>query len=195
VNRIVCLVILICGVACSKKDVDAPIINKQNPASGYKEYIIPKDQHYSHNNIPRVISKKEIRFMALFDSSCIYTSKNAENVSDINKLYGFSDCSSLHHQNSARIGWLWNGKAIALYAYCYIDNIRNSEFLGTVAPGTPVELSIGVQPGQYVFEFNGKKTMMKRSCSGEKIEGYQLYPYFGGDETAPHAMRVLIKDL
>lgn len=187
------LAILVCGVACSKKQSD--IINKENPSTEYTEYIIPKNQHAALTGKYRMVSKKEMRFKALFDSSCIYSNIDAANAADINKLYGFSDCASFHHQNSARVGWLWNGNAIALYAYCYADGVRSSQLLGTAAIGDPVELSITVQPAQYIFDYNGKKTEMKRGCTSDNIAGYQLYPYFGGDETAPHEVRVYIKDL
>lgn len=193
-NRFVCVLLLLGAAACSKKQSDLTI-NKENPYSGYKEYLIPANQHYAVNNAYQIIQEKEMRFMALFDSSCIYTSSNPENAYDINKLYGFSDCGSLHQENSARVGWLWNGKVIELYAYCYSNGARNSALLGTTAIGTSVELGISVQPKQYQFTYNGTKTVLPRSCTMDSIQGYQLYPYFGGDETAPHDVHVFIKDL
>jgi hypothetical protein len=194
VNRFVCVMLLLAATACSKKQND-PVINKGNPYSGYKEYLIPAHQHYALNNAYQVVQKNELRFMALFDSSCIYTSHKAENIFDINKLYGFSDCGSMHHENSARVGWLWNGKTIELHAYCYSGSIRKSALLGTTAIGTAVELSISVQSNQYIFTFNGVSTVLPRSCTATSVQGYQLYPYFGGDETAPHDIHVFIKDL
>src|SRR5688500_5843243 len=120
--------LLLGAVACSKKQ-SGPDITKENPYAGYKEYLIPANQHYAVNNAFQAVHEKEMRFIALFDSSCIYTSSNPKNVFDINKLYGFSDCGSLHHENSARVGWLWNGKAIELHAYCYSGSIRKSVLL------------------------------------------------------------------
>ena len=189
-----CLAIVMCSMACNKSSID-PGVAKENPGSGYKEYLIPANQHSAIGSGLRILNKTSMHFQAQFDSTCIYSVKNAENATDINKLYGFSDCGSAHHQNSARVGWVWNGSAIELHAYCYTSGVRSSKLMGTIVPGEPAEITISVQPQQYVFEWNGKKTIMKRSCDSDKIEGYQLFPYFGGDETAPHDIHVFIKEL
>jgi hypothetical protein len=182
------------AVACTKKQPDV-VTSSISPYPGYKEYLIPANQHYAVDNGFQLVSKKEMHFMALFDSSCIYTNKDVKNFTDINKLYGFSDCGSLHQENSARVGWLWNGNAIELYAYCYTDSVRSDSLLGTAAINTPVELNIGVAAHRYLFTYNGKTITVPRHCTTDSIQGYQLYPYFGGDEAAPHEMHVYIKDL
>jgi hypothetical protein len=194
VTRFVCVLLLLAAVACSKKQTELPA-TKENPYAGYTEYLIPAKQHYATSNSYQAIDKKELHFTAIFDSSCIYTTSKPENVYDINKLYGFSDCGSLHHENSARVGWLWNGKTIELYAYCYTNGIRKSALLGTALIGTPSELSISIQPNQYKFTYNETQTTLPRHCTSNNILGYKLYPYFGGDETAPHDIRVFIKEL
>ncbi|HYD91638.1 MAG TPA: hypothetical protein VEA37_09155, partial [Flavobacterium sp.] len=178
--------------ACSKNDETV----KGPGVSAYHEYIIPKGAHYAAGNNFRILETRSLHFKARFDSSCIYTTTLPENASDINKLYGFSDCGSDHQENSARFGWLWNRRAIELYAYCYGEGRRTSKLLGTVDIGQEVELSLVAGQGKYVFTVNGKRDdSMKRSCSNEKDAAYQLFPYFGGDEVAPHDVRVYIKDL
>lgn len=180
-------------IACQKNTTPF----QQPPVSdGFKTYIIPKGAHSAQESNYQVVNKLALRFVARFDSSCMYTSADAKNSSDINKLYGFSDCGSFHHKNSARVGWVWNGRSVDLYAYCYADSIRSSQWLGTVNIGEPVELAIRPENGQYVFDMNGKTLLsLKRGCTTTGIAGYQLYPYFGGNETAPHPVRVYIKDL
>lgn len=193
-NRLVCLAVMICALACTKtSNYNAPA--KQNPGNGYTEYLIPKNQHDARSSKLAFIKKKQMRFEALFDSSCIYSTLDAANQKDINKLYGFSDCGTHHHQNSARVGWVWNGSAIELHAYCYAAGVRSSKLMGSIRPGEPAVITISVQPQHYVFEWNGNKTLMERHCGGDQINGYQLYPYFGGDELAPHDIRVLVKNL
>ena len=189
-NRYLWALILICGVASCSKAVD----EKLPAESKYIEYVIPKGQHYAAGTNVRLLQKKLLAFKVRFDSSCIYKVK-AENATDINKLYGFSDCGSSHQVNSARFGWVWNGSVIELYAYCYAESNRNSKFLGTVAIGREVELGLAVEPGKYVFTLNGFKEYMQRSCNDDTSESYQLFPYFGGDEVAPHDVRIFIKDL
>ncbi|WP_315819110.1 hypothetical protein [Paraflavitalea speifideaquila] len=181
------LLLLLLGLAaCQKTDIP----------EGFKEYIIPKGAHYATENSYQVVNKTELHFLVLFDSSSIYTSIDPKNNGDINKLYGFSDCGTQHQENSARVGWVWNGKAIELYAYCYANSIRSSKLLGSIAIGTPCELTIRPEASQYRFEQNGFPAVyMKRGCNTPGISGYQLYPYFGGDETAPQEVHIYIKEL
>ena len=65
----------------------------------------------------------------------------------------------------------------------------------TPAIGVPAELTMSVQENLYQFTYNGKTVTMPRHCTGSSIQGYRLYPYFGGDETAPHDIYVYIKEL
>lgn len=185
--------ILICGVAsCSKSTEPAEKAPAENK---FVEYIIPKGQHYAAGNNVRLLEKKSLSFKVRFDSSCIYTLSNAANAGDINKLYGFSDCGSSHQVNSARFGWVWNGSMIELHAYCYANGKRDSKLLGTVAIGREIELGPGIENGKYVFTMNKYKEYMERKCNDDAATAYQLFPYFGGDEVAPHDMKIFIKDL
>lgn len=189
-NRFLWALILICGIGCSKAvDEKAPAGNQ------FVEYIIPKGQHYAAGNNFHLLEKKSLTFRARFDSSCMYTLSNAANAGDINKLYGFSDCGSNHQENSARFGWVWNGSAIELYAYCYADSKRSSKLLGTVAIGREIELGLTVEKAKYVFTVNGFKEYIQRSCSDDVSQSYQLFPYFGGDEVAPHDVHIFIKEI
>ena len=118
----------------------------------------------------------------------------AENQSDINKLFGFSDCGTMHHENSARFGWRWNGMAIEIHAYWYRDSIRQCKYMDTVSIGQSTEFAIKVLPQQYHFEMKEKTITVPRQCGSLVIDGYQLHPYFGGDETAPHDVTIHIKE-
>lgn len=164
-------------------------------SDGFKRYVIKKNEHYSQSNGLKNVSFPALHFKARFDSSSIYKTKNPENQYDINKLYGVSDCGDNHQVNSARYGWRWNGEAIEIFAYCYVNSIRETQLLGTVSIGEELSLGITTDKHQYDFLFREKHFRLKRSCSGEGLSGYQLYPYFGGDETAPHEVRVFIKEV
>ena len=194
-NRALCvlLIVLIAG-SCKK---DEAVENAAPPASntpGYKEYIIPKGDHYALQNDFRPTRIRQLKFSVLFDSSCIYSTTKAYNTEDVNKLYGFSDCNTQHHLNSARFGWRWTGRELEILAYCYADSVRQIKPLGVIAIGKPAEMSICVEAENYVFELNGSAALMQRRCSTEYAEGYQLYPYFGGDEVAPHEVRIRIRE-
>ena len=136
-----------------------------------------------------------MRFVVKFDSSAIYTTSNAENQYDINKLYGFSDNGELHHSFSARFGWRWSDKALRLFAYVYNEGLVTSKELATIALGSEISCSIKVTNTNYLFTVDGATTPMSRSATTQKAKGYQLYPYFGGDELAPHQINIWIKNL
>ena len=135
-----------------------------------------------------------MNFIAKFDSTAIYSNVNPDNRLDINKLYGFSDNNSTHQQFSARFGWRWSDNALRLFGYVYNDGVRSSKELGTVAIGTENNCSIKVTEKHYVFSLNGFTDSLLRTSTTVKANGFKLYPYFGGDETAPHNIYIWIKE-
>jgi hypothetical protein len=162
-------------------------------ASGFTLYTIKSGQHFVSNNYYQPIETSELKFAVRFDSSAIYQSLAPVNQYDINKLYGFSDNNADHHQFSARFGWAWNNGALRLYAYVYNDGKVTSKELGVIAIGTEVVCSIKVRGNAYIFSCNDQALVMPRHSTIPKAKGYLLYPYFGGDEAAPHDINVWIK--
>ncbi len=158
-------------------------------------YIIPAGANYVLGNSYLAFSQKSISFKAIFDSSCIYTNVNPVNQADINKLYGFSDCNTFHQINSARFGWNWKDGAMHIHAYCYSDTVRIYKELGTVPLNAEVNCKLEVVSGYYVFTLNGFKDSVSRHCTDTIASGYKLLPFFGGDEMAPHEIRIKIKEL
>ena len=158
----------------------------------FTKYTIAEGQQFCNNNPYNTTSYSELKFIAKFDSSAIYKTIDPGNQDDINKLYGFSDNNAAHHQFSARFGWGWTNNALRLYGYIYNNGIRDSKELGTVAIGYENNCSIKVTPTAYQFSLNGKTDSMPRNSKTVKAEGYKLYPYFGGDEQAPHVINIFI---
>ncbi|MEO6733089.1 MAG: hypothetical protein ABIN01_17830 [Ferruginibacter sp.] len=158
---------------------------------GYIKYTILKGQHYCDKSTIKSFSKSQLNFKVKFDSSAIYESVITENQYDINKLHGFSEGIN-HHQNSARIGWSWNKKALRLYAYVYSDSTRIMKEITTVPIGPEISCSIGISGSRYVFSINEATLGIERKIKGAPIAGYWLYPYFGGDEVAPHDVSIYI---
>jgi hypothetical protein len=155
-------------------------------------FTIKKGNHYSGNNHFKMIDAAEMRFVVKFDSSAIYNSLLPENQNDINKLYGFSDNSSDHHQFSARFGWRWSNGALRLFAYVYNLGKVSSKEIGTIAIGKEINCSIMAAGNEYIFHMNDKSVEMPRLSATPQIKGYQLYPYFGGNEPAPHDITIRI---
>lgn len=184
-------------VSCSK--MTEAIVDKTStsntPPGQFTRYTIEKGNQYCNGNNYKPVEISELRFVVKFDSSAIYETRLAENQYDINKLYGFSDNNADHHQYSARFGWRWSGNALRLFAYIYNKGVVTSKELTTVAIGEENNCSIKVTSTNYVFTVNEITGQLPRMATTEKAEGYQLYPYFGGDEVAPHRINIWIKNL
>lgn len=156
-------------------------------------YLIKKGQHSSTSSIQK-ISGASMRYEITFDSSAVYQTSILENQGDINKLFGTSDCGSQHHTNSARFGWRWYNNRLEIHAYTYLNKERSSKLVSTVELGRPYVYEIRFEDEQYVYLLNDVRITMSRNCTGSG-DGYMLYPYFGGDETAPHDITITLNKL
>ena len=186
----VCMAVLL--MACSK-GIDTP-----SETTGkyplYTLHTIKQGAHYAETNRFEIFRETGVWFSVIFDSSAVYSTLKSENRYDINKLYGFSDCSSAHHANSARFGWRWNGESVDILAYTYVNSIRQTKLLGTASIGEAGEYSLTIDKNVYRFGYKGQVVEMPRYCDTDKVTGYKLFPYFGGDETAPHDISVYIRE-
>lgn len=181
--------------SCTKENTSLLKSSHGITTTQFIKYTIRQGQNYCDGNKFVQTSYSELKFIAKFDSTAIYTTINPDNQLDINKLYGFSDNNSTHQQFSARFGWRWSDNALRLFGYVYNNGIRDSKELGTVSIGSENNCSIKVTATSYVFSLNGITDSLPRASTTVKANGYKLYPYFGGDETAPHNIYILIKEL
>lgn len=170
------------------------IRSKDPVADSVVLYNIPAGAHYSQQSSFHTLTASSIRFKARFDSSAIYQTRDESNQGDINKLYGLSDCNSGHQVNSARFGWRWFDHALQIWAYAYVNSERKMAFVGNVSLGSMDTYEISFTDSTYRFKVGETEVSLPRHCSGEAT-GYKLYPYFGGDEPAPHEVIIGIKDI
>ena len=176
--------------ACSKEKKEAELIT--NP---FKVYKISKGEHFSENSIFKAISGlKAMSFTVIFDSTAKYTTVIPQNQYDINKLYGFADNNKFHHLFSARIGWRWISNNLELLGYVYNDSIVKYTSIGFFPLNTELPCKIEVAGKKYLFRVNNTLAELPRTSPDSTATGYQLYPYFGGDETAPHDIYIRIKE-
>ena len=179
-----------------KKD---QIITANTPAATAPEeifiqYNIATGDHYCDKSSVTPVTLSAMLFKVQFDSSAIYTSVDPVNQYDINKLYGFTEGQD-PHVNSARIGWAFNDGKLRLYAYAYNNQQRLSQEIGTVNIGETINCAIKLDSLNYIFNVNEKQVKLSRAQAGVTANGYRLFPYFGGDEVAPHPIRIMIKDM
>ena len=192
---IFCIAVAMLFTSCNKMAetvLDKGLSTNTNP-SKFIQYSIKQGNQYCDQSMYVPVETSEMKFEVKFDSSAMYKTKLEENQYDINKLFGFSDNNAEHHQYSARIGWAWNDNALRLYAYVYNQGIRESKEIGTIAIGSIANCSIKVEGNLYIFKVNSLQVEMPRLSETKKAIGYQLYPYFGGDEAAPHPIHIWIR--
>lgn len=158
----------------------------------YQTYIIKQGSHQSDHSFEDAITDSLIEFNVIFDSSAIYNNLD-EDEEDVNKLYGMSDCGMMHHMNSARIGWRWFKNNLQLFAYSYCNGKRTIEKIGDFPINKELSCAIYCLKDEYLFKVNDKTVSTKRSCNFN--EHYLLYPYFGGNNTAPHRIKIKIAHL
>lgn len=198
-NLAVIASLLCVNITCNKPGLESPSISEnassdEQATAKVQSFIIYQGDHYSTPNPITFTSKSELRFDALFDSSCIYQTVDPSNQEDINKLYGFSDCNSQHLENSARVGWRWSDDSLRIFGYVHNNGDMLFQEVTTVAIGAVIHCRIVCLADQYEFDVNDKTVYLPRHCSG-RYSRYRLYPYFGGDETAPHDIHIQLREL
>lgn len=160
---------------------------------GVKTYTINEGEHDSGTHV-EIVLKKDLNFFALFNNTAIYETDDPTNQGDINKLYGFSDCSSEHQTNSARFGWRWFNNQLEIHAYTYANGERKSKYIKAVSLNKSSQYKLKTIGDQYQFTVDEKVVTMNRGCNSDSYLKYKLYPYFGGDEVAPHDITVIIAE-
>ncbi|MBC7486884.1 MAG: hypothetical protein H7282_09050 [Cytophagaceae bacterium] len=184
------LLIIVFFLSCSKKTEDP-----SPPPFNGKKYTIVAGAHQTTDPIV-FKTTTELKFKAKFDSSAIYTTIDPANQDDTNKLLGLSDCNTLHQSNSARFGWRWFNNQLEIMAYCYIDELKPEPVrVAVVELNTVNTYNIAFKSDRYIFTVNGThKVEVLKNCDYTGVR-YKLYPYFGGDETAPHEIRIWVEEL
>lgn len=155
-------------------------------------WLIPAGQHFATGERVELTTADAVRFDVTFDASAEYTSAIPENQHDWNKLRGLSDCGTHHQTNSARFGWRWTGDAVEVGAYTYVGGTRAGVALARFAVDSTHELSIELDGPWYRFTVDGTTTSVPRGCTDAGLVKYHLWPYFGGDEAAPHDVTITI---
>lgn len=193
--------------SCKKETIEQPDITEEPAVSedlydrgsaytesitGYTTYIIRKGQHYSNIRPFKTISTSEMKFYAKFNQTAIYQTVIPDNQYDINKLWGFSEGYN-NQYNSARFGWRYSDEQLRLFGYVYRRGVVYYNEITTVLPGEDVYCSIKVLANSYLFTANGISITLPRGATGTRASGLQQYPYFGGDETAPHDIYIYVK--
>lgn len=159
------------------------------------EFLIKSGNHYSDRLVYKTFNfintRKLLSYIVSFSEECQYT-LNKEDQADINKLFGFSYGWN-HHQNSARFGWCWNNNQMEIHAYVYDFGVRQSKFITSVEFGKEYKMSIQDEEDRWSFSINHDwgnpiQVFVKKKC--KFTWGLKLWPFFGGNNPAPHDMKI-----
>lgn len=193
-NNIICLaMVLTLLFSCEQIEQLIPEDTDGQAVFDQKTYVIKAGSHSTGSSLSS-LSISKMTFKVTFDSTAIYKTEDPANQADINKLYGLSDCGTHHHQNSARFGWRWFNDELEIHAYNYSNGKRYFSYITSVALNEEFTYSLELTEDEYIFSLNDQIISMDRYCS-ESASAYKLFPYFGGDEKAPHDIAIIIEDL
>jgi hypothetical protein len=152
-----------------------------------------------HRSKPRKFSfwwgKDTFRWQVLFTPSCRYDLKSIDQL-DINKLVGVGYLPT-HHRESARFGWRYNNKTdrVEVFTYCYVGWKRVSSLIQECVIGRDYVFTLIINPQCYhffVIEGDLFNDIIVPKAHNRKFQ-YRLGTYFGGNEPAPHDIRIKIK--
>jgi hypothetical protein len=161
-----------------------------------RTFLIKKGEHYSKGRVAETLQDSKMFFEAKFNSSAKYDFGDLALQSSKNKLLGFSDCNSLHHENSARFGWQWYNNRLEIFAYCYANGKRIEKFIGVVNLDEFNTYEIDITDTHYSFRLNNDQPILiDRGDACQSGIFYMLWPYFGGSLPAPHDITIEVQRL
>lgn len=179
---------------CSK-ELNVIAGESSGDTNGFTRYTIPSGGQYSNNEGSSAISTTRYKFEVYFDSTAIYNLPKADQY-DINKLSGFADNGSVHLQYSARFGWRWSDNHLRLFGFVHNNGKIQEKEIGAIEIGKVYTCTINIQATTYEFVVEGiGSVILPRASTTPKAEGYRLYPYFGGNNLAPHEIHIWLKYL
>lgn len=163
-------------------------------AEPIKTFVVRHGEHYAYPRVIGSLQSRTLTFDARFNETAIYNLGDPALQSNKNKLLGFSDCNSPHHENSARFAWQWFNERLEVYAYCYANGERLEKFVGIVDLNELNHYHIEIKDDHYAFILNNEPPVcMKRGDTCERGVYYMLWPYFGGHIAAPHDIQIFIR--
>jgi hypothetical protein len=163
-------------------------------------YKIKKGDHYCSMSIFEKIGAlgwkvKTMEVKFLFRSECWWAPPRNNDDLDQNKLAGIGFGMN-HHKNSVRFTWVPDfdkPNVIKIYGYTYDEKKSDPKFtyayITSVNVLQPCQGKIESIGNQYRLTVNGTVITMDNTNSDPGL-CFRLFPYFGGNNTAPHDMTI-----
>ena len=158
------------------------------------EYTIKKGNHYASVSIFKKIggigwkiTRVAMRFS--FHKECWWAPPRNNDDNDLNKLAGIGFGTN-HKKNSVRLAWIPDFArqgVIKIYGYTYDEKKTAQSFtfqyITSIQVGETCEATIESH-GSYAITVNGVTIHMDNIKTDPDL-CFHLYPYFGGNNTAP----------
>jgi hypothetical protein len=148
-------------------------------------YLIPKDQHKSKGQ--RCLLSRPMSFVFKIKESF----RHPDSAVSISKVFGYAD-GLHHHQNSFRIGVMYNeaNDNVAIYAYYYNNGRRFFHEIGQSDFDELNSVELTFKKNMYVVDLNGRTIYFTRTG---KVRTYPLFPYYGGRLAAPRDITIFLE--
>ena len=105
---------------------------------------------------------------------------------------GWSDCGTDHMENSIRFGWRWIDDSLEIHWFKHEHGKFSFDLIKRVDLCKEHYYELTIFRWDYKMGVDGTYVYVPRNCVYDKRR-YQLYPYFGGEESAPHDINIKIK--
>lgn len=166
----------------------------EEEADLFRTYTVKTGEHYATPRVFENMTSSHLSFEAKFHPNCKYIFDESGYQDSKNKLLGFSECNSMHHENSARFAWQWLHDRLEIFAYCYVNGERVEKFVGVVELDQVNHYEIIILKHSYLFLLNNEPPVeIPRGNVCNTGMYYMLSPYFGGTLPAPHDIHVSVK--
>jgi hypothetical protein len=160
-------------------------------------FTIYKGFHYCNKSLYKLFNlfndKKRMSYYVTFNETALYVDDTLDRF-DVNKLFGFS--LGMHHKNSYRFGWNCLDGKIHIYAYAYVNGERIITEICKIKINEEHRFTIFMNnTGKCVFTVidssdNIHQAIVMGHKHKEKLFGYKLWPYFGGNKPAPQKIEI-----
>lgn len=173
---------------------------------------IRKNTHAQFRLPKFYLDHQPVRYEVSFTDSCRY-GFGTKDDNDINKLFGVAfitwgsfwfviknlfkgKLKALHHYNSIRYGWRYDALSnrFEVWRYIYLNGDRFMWYVDGLNVGESVKLEIipiDLNDTKCTYSLGGNYQIWMPAHSLK----YKLFPYFGGNNPAPHDMEIKINKL
>jgi hypothetical protein len=161
-------------------------------------YLIKKGNHYASMSIFEKIGGigwniRTLSMRFVFRQECWWAPARNQDDYDLNKLAGIGFGTN-HHNNSVRLAWVpdfENQGMIKVFGYTYDEKKVGQKFSMTFIKSVHVldtiTGKIESRDGNYYITVN-EVTIQMENVNSDPNLCFRLFPYFGGNNTAPHDM-------